>query len=218
MIGSASAAAVTKTPLSLRARPAADTDRLDQHDFSHNDEPWDRPAILGLAHDLASALGLDLSEAALGGIRTREDLIDLVLNEITEKAPADAVDNDGSTIRVRITAKRAPEGYVERSLPWTPYALETIWEDAVHAGSGSVVDVTTPYGTPRSSIARLEQRFAPLRYRGVRVRVRSDSAAGRSSPLPPASGATEAAVSGAFPRRRAYTAVTSAPTSTMSAE
>ena len=39
MIGSASAAAVTKTPLSLRARPAADTDRLDQHDFSHNDEP-----------------------------------------------------------------------------------------------------------------------------------------------------------------------------------
>jgi len=139
---------------------------------------WDHTAVLDLARELSDALEIDLPEAALEGVHTREHLIELVLQELGRRTAVEIHENGASTLRVRITTGNSPNGcYVERSLPWTPYALETIWDDAVHAGSGSVVNVTLPQGTARGSIVRLEQRLAPLRYRGVRVRVRADSAA-----------------------------------------
>jgi hypothetical protein len=130
--------------------------------------------LKALSSELSAALEITLSDADLESVRTREDLVALVMREIGKRDAFAADPENPPMLHVRIAAKGGPDRwYLERSLPWTPYALETIWDDAVHAGHGCVVDVTMPQGTPRKSIIGLEQRFAPLRYRGVRVRVRT---------------------------------------------
>jgi len=173
MSGLSSDTALNTSRLPLRAGWPAHKNRSRQHDFSQAEDVLDRTAVLDLARELADALKLELSDAALDGVRTRQDLIELVVEKLDAHTGLESETDGGSALRVRISPGNSPAGwYMERSLPWSPYALETIWDDAVNAGSGSVIDVITPHGTPRSSIARLEQRFAPLRYRGVRVRVR----------------------------------------------
>jgi len=160
------------------ARCAADCDHADQHDFSHLDTLQDVGYLRAAALELARTLDITLPDAALEGIRTHEELLELMIEELdrTQAHRPDESWEDTANLRVRITAKGAATGwYVERSLPWTPYSLDTIYEDALHAGSGSVVNITAPEGTPRGSIVRLEQRFAPLRYRGIRVRVRPET-------------------------------------------
>jgi len=141
------------------------------------DEALTASDLKALSAELSTALEIALPDADLESVRTRNDLVELILREIAARSERCETTDEPPTLHVRISAREGSNHwYLERSLPWTPYALETIWEDAAHAGHGSLVDVITPEGTPRSSIVTLEQHFAPLRYRGVRVRVRTDSA------------------------------------------
>lgn len=74
------------------------------------------------------------------------------------------------SLRVRVTNGDAKPGwYLERTLAWTGYAIETIVDDALHAGLRGHVEITVPSEMSFASIAWLEGQFAHLRRRGVAV-------------------------------------------------
>ena len=76
------------------------------------------------------------------------------------------------TLRVRVTNGDAhPRWYLERTLAWTAYAVETIVDDALHAGAGGRVEVTVPSDASFAAVAWMSARFASLRARGVKVRL-----------------------------------------------
>src|SRR5256885_17228240 len=54
----------------------------------------------------------------------------------------------------------------------TPYAAETIAEDALRAGDGAELDLTVAAGTSAGALAPVPERFAPPGPRGVRGGVR----------------------------------------------
>lgn len=61
---------------------------------------------------------------------------------------------------------------VERGGPLTPYEVEEIVEDALHAGAGASLDMCIVGPTADAWVARLRDTFARLGERGVAVRLR----------------------------------------------
>src|SRR5438552_8038811 len=56
----------------------------------------------------------------------------------------------------------------------TPYAAETIVEDAMRTGPGSRLEITVPTNVGDAGLAELREQFTWLADRGVRVSVRRD--------------------------------------------
>jgi len=65
-------------------------------------------------------------------------------------------------------------GSLERSGWLTPYAAETIAEDALRAGHGAQLEVTVAASADDVELARVQHHFAWLGERDVRVTVRRD--------------------------------------------
>jgi hypothetical protein len=60
-----------------------------------------------------------------------------------------------------------------RRADWlTPYAAETIAEDALRGGRGARLEITVPRGTSVAAIAAARNWFSNLPDRGIEVRVR----------------------------------------------
>ncbi len=78
-----------------------------------------------------------------------------------------------SFARTRIVAPRGNHsGMLERVSWLTPYAAETIGEDAIRAGRGARLEVTLPPPTTDDGLAAVESLFAWLREKGIEVVVR----------------------------------------------
>jgi hypothetical protein len=56
----------------------------------------------------------------------------------------------------------------------TPYAAETIAEDALRMGRGTHLEITAPATESDAGLVRLDETFAWLRNRGIQVTVRRD--------------------------------------------
>jgi len=86
-------------------------------------------------------------------------------------------------LRVRVsTGEPKPRCVLERTLAWTAYAIETIVDDGLHAGSRGRVEITVPNGTSVAAVAWMAARFASLRERGVGVEILVSGRVGTRSP------------------------------------
>jgi acyl carrier protein len=124
-------------------------------------------AELGVA--LEAALGIPLVEAAFDEVRTYGDLVHAVARAgRTLPIPRDVA------IRAAILAPGADPQYpVRHTGPFTPYAAQTLADEALHAGRGTRLDVRV---RPASAMAvdAVGARLAWLRGRGIDVVVRPD--------------------------------------------
>src|SRR5262245_43460096 len=121
---------------------------------------------LGLA--LEDEFGITVPEHVLGEVRTYQHLV----NRVLDLARA-AADDGGEPpfVWARIAAPGRTDGALERAGRLTPYAAQTIGEDALRTGRGAQLEVTVPATTGGAALARVAEEFSWLPDRGVRVRV-----------------------------------------------
>lgn len=62
----------------------------------------------------------------------------------------------------------------ERTGWLTPYEVDTLFADALWAGTGSQLEVAVPEGTTDDGLYWVQQRFDRLRRRGIGVEVKRD--------------------------------------------
>jgi hypothetical protein len=70
-----------------------------------------------------------------------------------------------------VSPERAVGGSLLRAGPLTPYLAETIVEDALRAGRGSLIKLRVPQDVTNGDLARVGEQFSWLGDRGVRVNV-----------------------------------------------
>jgi hypothetical protein len=70
-----------------------------------------------------------------------------------------------------VAVDRAGRPVLHRTLTLTPYGMETLLEDGMHAGRAAQLQVAVPSKTPASALARIESVIARLRAAGVKVSV-----------------------------------------------
>jgi hypothetical protein len=135
-----------------------------------------------IARELAASLKIRVPSAVLERTRTCDELTDVILTEVTRGRHTRRASDPHVKLRTRITAAEARPGwYLERSLAWTAYAIETITDDAIHAGPGAHLELTVPYDMGRAELARLRSGLAALRARGVRLSIRTAQLADAST-------------------------------------
>ena len=75
-------------------------------------------------------------------------------------------------IRARVVSRRDERtGELQRTGELTPYAAETIGDDALRAGPGARLEITVAAGTDDAGLDRVQDQFAWLRARGIQVSV-----------------------------------------------
>jgi acyl carrier protein len=128
-------------------------------------------AELGVA--LEGALGIQLGESAFDEVRTYADLVEAVaLAARNIPLPPDLA------IRAAILAPGAdPQHPVRHTGPFTPYAAQTLADEALHAGRGTRLDVRVQPPSP-VAVDVVGARRAWLRSRGIDVVVRPDQPPG----------------------------------------
>ena len=126
---------------------------------------------VGLA--LEDEFGIAVPDHVLDEVRTYQHLVDRVL----DLAHAAADRGEPPFVQVRVAIPGRTDA-LERAGRLTPYAAQTIGEDALRAGRGAQLEVRVPSTTGGAGVARIAEEFSWLRDRGVRVRVtREDQAA-----------------------------------------
>jgi hypothetical protein len=127
-----------------------------------------------IAREIVASLEIRVPSATLERAHTCDELTDVILAEVTRRRHTPADGDPHVKLRTRISAGDARPGwYLERSLAWTPYAIETITDDAIHAGPGAHLELTVPYDMGRAEVARLQSGLAALRAKGVRLSIRT---------------------------------------------
>src|SRR5262245_8214710 len=98
--------------------------------------------VLEIAIGLEAELGITVAEHALADVRSYGDLVSLVASLVEETRRPDPV-LAPAVLACVVPAERDPQrGEVQRALLLTPYAAETVAEDAVRAGPGARVEIT----------------------------------------------------------------------------
>ena len=69
-------------------------------------------------------------------------------------------------------------GELQRAGELTPYAAQTIGEDALRASPGARLEVTVDEDTGDAGLGRVQDQFAWLRARGIQVDVHRDDRVG----------------------------------------
>jgi acyl carrier protein len=132
--------------------------------------------LVELAMMLEAEFGIAVPERILDRVRTYGDLVQATGLLIRARRAAEA---RAAEPPLRMWARVVPPagesaGTLERAGWLTPYAAETIAEDAVRAGHGTRLEVTVAAGTDDIGFARVRHHFTWLRERDVRVTVRRD--------------------------------------------
>ena len=149
-------------------------------------EPEELAAEVSLVDDLA-ADSLDMLELVLAAeaefevtipertiadIRTYADLVTIVTDLIRRRRPVGA-DAEPTPVWTRVVPAGADTvASIERAMRLTPYAAQTIAEDARHVGRGGRLEVEVPTDTSDLDLFAVQERFARLGAHGVQVSVR----------------------------------------------
>lgn len=120
--------------------------------------------FLEVAIAAEDAFGITVPARALAPVRTYGDLVELVCALVAIR-PAPPLPTH---VRARIQAA-CGTAILERAGTITPYLLQTIAEDACHAGRGARVDIVCPDDTAAERVDSLGRLFAPLQDRGIDV-------------------------------------------------
>lgn len=141
--------------------------------------------LVELGLGLEEEFGITLSEAVLSEVRTYGELVGGVQALARKRWEVESGHTtEALPVRVRVVA--APgrgRGDLQRAGWLTPYAVQTIAEDALRGGRGARLEVTVPADVGDAALARLEDQFAWLGEREVRVSVRRDPPPGPRGPL-----------------------------------
>ena len=91
------------------------------------------------------------------------------------RAPETGSEEQPTHVRTRVVPPSGKPGTtLHRTDLLTPYTVETIAEDALRAGRGAGLDLTVAADATAADVARVQEQFAWLGNRGVRVNVRRD--------------------------------------------
>jgi hypothetical protein len=114
------------------------------------------------------------------------DLGRFLVQRIALVAPWDAVPRSVEKFPVaRICTTRCLRGSVHSAITLTPYDTQSIVDDLVRTGPGTVVEVTLPSDASESVMVRTERELARLRSHGLEVVIRSSDDEGEPSSIPP---------------------------------
>ena len=130
--------------------------------------------LVELALALENELGVMVPESVIEHLRTYGDLVDslrVLSGPVQSKSP------DGRRpvfpVSARIMSGRHG-GELSRAEVLTPYAMQSLVEDALSAGRGARLEVTVPSDLSDARLALLEEDLGWLGERGVQVSVCRD--------------------------------------------
>jgi acyl carrier protein len=163
-------------------RLGVDADDLGDEVSLVDDLAADSLELVEIAVAIEEELGVVLPRRLLDGVRTCCDLVEAAMVDLgrTQRAVPSAAHTPAHgglplVVRARVST---PGASLERIVTITPYALETIFEDALRAGDGARLELTVPAATSGAELATLAKRFARLDERGVRFTVHREFALG----------------------------------------
>ena len=118
---------------------------------------------------LESELGIVVPDRTVRALGTYGEL---VRTSVALATAAQGKDERPLAIWTRLLSPlRAAHGALVRAELLTPYAVETIVEDALRAGPGARLELSVASGTTEETMATVRARFAGLEARGVDVSV-----------------------------------------------
>lgn len=151
-----------------------DSSRLEAEVSLRDDLALDSLDLVELASVLEEELRIALPRSLPTWVRTYGDVIELVELLAPPRRP---------TLRVAVGSHGTEPALVTRCDALTPYAIETIVEDARHLASGTELDVTVA-DADDLLLARVRTAFAPLAGYGIVVHVHRTGTAPGANPHP----------------------------------
>jgi acyl carrier protein len=142
--------------------------------------------LLEIAIAIEAELGITLAERRLEAVRSYGDLVALVGSLVVEARPPATISAPAVLARVVQPEGAMQRGSVQRALLLTPYAAETVAEEALHAGPGAYLEIRLRGRVAASVIRRIRALFARLVERGVPVHLEPESLARVASSRPAA--------------------------------
>jgi len=125
--------------------------------------------LLEVALALEAEFDIVIPERTVDEVRTYGDLVDAVTARVAGPPHLGAMP---ALVRTRLVpAGSESRGSLERVGWLTPYARQTISDDAVRAGRGARLEITVSAIADEDAVARVREQFAWLGERGVRVSV-----------------------------------------------
>ena len=130
--------------------------------------------LVEIALAIEADLRIVLPRHFLDEVRTCGELVDATI----ARWKANRADDDRPVaLRARLTpAGDACPWTVEWVVLLTPYAAESLADDALRAGSGARLELRVPPRTSEGVLARVRKQFSRLGERGIQVEVRRDAA------------------------------------------
>jgi len=128
--------------------------------------------LVELAMAIETELGIAMPESVIEHLRTYGDLVDSL--RVLSVAPVETRSRTRRRpvfpVSARVVSGRHG-GELRRAEVLTPYAMETIVEDALSAGRGARLEVTVPSSLSDARLALLEEDLGWLGDRGVQVSI-----------------------------------------------
>ena len=124
------------------------------------------------------------SEDALGQVKTYSSLVDSILGTL-KRGRAEGLHKKVIVVRARVFGvEQRGEPRLVRTVELTPYATQTIAEEARRAGSGARLELIVPHAATDVEVSWVAAQFSWLDARGVTVSVHRDT---HATPSPPTS-------------------------------
>jgi acyl carrier protein len=133
--------------------------------------------LVEIALAIEANLGVVLPRNFLDEVRTCGELVDATVTLAKRRLRTDRGDDQPVALRARLTpGGEARPWTIERVLLLTPYAAESLAEDALRAGAGARLELRLASRTSDGAVARVRQHFSRLGERGIAVEIRRDRA------------------------------------------
>ena len=155
-----------------------DSDELVPEASLIDDLAADSLDLVELAIVIESTFEITLPRQRMDEVRSYRDLLDAVMASAESGRTRELVLTPRLGVKSRLVPPGANEATLERADALTPYAIETIREDALGAGPGTHLEVTLPAEAGTADLASVRDALAGLGRRGIAVSVRCEAIAG----------------------------------------
>ena len=161
-----------------------DPDQVQMDKSFQRDLAADSLDLVEIALAIEGNLGVTLPHQFLDRVRTCGDLVEETLAVIRRGRRATLSHADVPVpLLARITPPGTPPPWtVERVILLTPYAAQTLSDDALRAGWGARLELTLAADASAAALAWVRGRFPRLGDRGVELEVRRDQRPGVRRP------------------------------------
>jgi len=131
--------------------------------------------LVEIALAIEANLGIVLPRNFLDEVRTCGELIDATVRLAKLRRRVDRGDDQPVALRARLTpGGDARPWTIERVVLLTPYAAESLAEDALRAGAGTRLELRLARRASDGAVAKVLQQFSRLGERGIAVEIRRD--------------------------------------------